>query len=105
MRAYLPPRATSSSWEPDSRIRPSSMKQIRSAFFTVDEPVRDHDDGAADEKPLHRCLHLGLRFGIERAGRLVEQQDRRVAQHGAGEGDALALAAGEAVPASPTMVS
>ena len=37
-----------------------------------------------------------LALGIERAGRLVEQQDRRVAQDGAGERDALALAARQA---------
>src|SRR6267154_1352666 len=37
-----------------------------------------------------------LRFGIERARRLVEQQDRRVAQNGAGDRKALALPAREA---------
>ena len=36
------------------------------------------------------------RLGVERRGRLVEQQQRRVAQQGAGDGDALALAAREA---------
>ena len=36
---------------------------------------------------------LGLAFGVERRGRLVEQQQRRVAQNGARDGDALALAA------------
>ena len=40
-------------------------------------------------------LHQRLALGVERAGRLVEQQDRRVAQDGAGDGDALALAAGQ----------
>src|SRR5260370_17688765 len=37
-----------------------------------------------------------LRFGIERARRLVEQQDRRVAQNGAGDRKALTLPAREA---------
>src|ERR1700732_2519287 len=37
-----------------------------------------------------------LRFGIERARRLVEQQDRRVAQNGAGDCKALTLPAREA---------
>ena len=34
-----------------------------------------------------------LRFGVERRGRLVEDQDRRVADDGAGDADALPLAA------------
>ena len=38
-----------------------------------------------------RLLHLR----IERARRLVEDQDRRVLQQHAGDGDALALAAGQ----------
>ena len=45
----------------------------------------------AIERPLHQSLALR----IERARRLVEQQDRRVAQHGARNGDALALAGGQ----------
>ena len=34
-------------------------------------------------------------FGIERRGRLVEKDDRRVLEEGAGDGDALALSARE----------
>ena len=45
---------------------------------------------------VQRRLHLRLALGVERAGGLVEQQDRRVLQEGAGDGDPLALAAGEA---------
>ena len=37
----------------------------------------------------------GFDFGVERAGGFVEQQNRRVFEHNAGDGDALALAAGE----------
>ena len=40
-------------------------------------------------------LHQALVFGIERAGRLIEQQHRSVTQHGARNGEALALAAGQ----------
>src|SRR5690606_4512087 len=41
-----------------------------------------------------------LVFGldVDGAGRLVEDEDRRVLEEGAGEGDALALAAGELHP-------
>ena len=40
-------------------------------------------------------LDLLLGLGVERRGRLVEQQDARVLQDGAGDRDALLLAAGE----------
>ena len=36
-------------------------------------------------------------LGVEGAGGFVQQQDRRVDQQGAGDGQALALAAGEAL--------
>ena len=38
-------------------------------------------------------LMRGLGLDVERAGRLVEDQDRRVLEDGAGDGEALALAA------------
>ena len=46
-------------------------------------------------QPLERVLHHLLALGVQRAGGLVEQQQRRAAQDGARDGDALALAAGE----------
>ena len=71
------------------------------------QPMRDHERGAVLRDALQRLLHGRLAFGIERAGRLVEQQDRRVAQDGAGERDALALAArqGHAALAEPRGVA
>ena len=44
---------------------------------------------------VDRLLDARLGLDVERAGRLVEHQDRRVLQDGAGNGDALALAAGQ----------
>ncbi len=44
---------------------------------------------------MHRLLHQPLVLGVERAGRLVEQQDRRVADQGAGDHQPLALTPGE----------
>ena len=44
---------------------------------------------------VERGLHRALALGVEGGGGLVEEQDRRVLQDGAGDGDALALAAGE----------
>ena len=50
-------------------------------------------------RPWHRCVHglahLQFGFRIERGGGLVEQDDRRVLDQRARDGDALALAAGE----------
>ena len=59
------------------------------------EPVRDHQRGAALGHALERVLDFLLGVAVERRGRLVEQQDRRRLQDGAGDGDALLLAAGE----------
>ena len=50
-------------------------------------------------RPLHssrdRVLHVALGFRIKRRGRFVEQDDRRVLDQGARDGDALALTAGK----------
>ena len=62
------------------------------------KPVRDDDRGAVLHHLGERCLHARLGFVVERRGRLVEQQDRRVAHDGAGDRQALALAAGQRQP-------
>ena len=59
----------------------------------------DRDRRAPFHQPVQRLLDLLLGFGIHRAGRLIEDQDLRVVQDGAGDADALAFAAGEALPA------
>ena len=48
---------------------------------------------------VQRLLHGALGLVVQRAGGLVEHQHRRVAQDRPGDGDALLLAAGEAVAA------
>jgi hypothetical protein len=65
------------------------------------EAVRDDEDGAALRDPAHILLDDALTLVIERAGRLVEDEDARVGDEGAGDGDALALPAGEAAERSP----
>ena len=55
------------------------------------QPMRDHERGAAFHDLVERALHQRLALGIEGAGRLVEQQDRRVAQHRAGDRNSLPL--------------
>jgi len=62
------------------------------------EPVRDANCGAAFHQFIKRGLHRAFGFGVERAGGLVQNQNRRVLQNGAGDGQALALAAGKGNP-------
>ena len=59
--------------------------------------VRDHDDKAVARDLLENFHDLHARLGVQRAGRLVRQQNVRVVDEGAGDGDALHLAAGHLV--------
>ena len=56
------------------------------------QPVRDHDRGARRGQLADRVVDRGLGGQVERGGGLVEQQDGRVGQLGAGQRDELALA-------------
>ena len=69
--------------------------------------VRDDDRGAARHQPAQRSEHPLPRRGVQPGGRLVEEQHRRVADHGAGDRQPLALAAGEqpAALADPGVVA
>ena len=60
------------------------------------QPVGDDQGRAVLHRGFERRLHHPFTLGIECAGRLVEQQQRRVLQDRAGDADALALAAGQA---------
>ena len=57
------------------------------------QAMGDHHGGAAAAHLFQRALDLLLGAGVERAGRLVEQQDVRVLQDGAGDRHPLLLAA------------
>ncbi len=59
------------------------------------EPVRDGDHGLAFHQRAEARLDRGFHFAVERRGRFVEDEDRRVLENDARDGDALALAAGE----------
>jgi hypothetical protein len=60
--------------------------------------VRDEDDGVAGVvQPLEERHDLDAGLRVEVAGRLVGQQDRRVVDQRARDGDALALAARQLV--------
>ena len=59
--------------------------------------VRHHDDRLLElgVQPLQQSQDLLARLGVEIAGRLVGEQQRRVGDDGARDRDALLLAAGE----------
>ena len=59
------------------------------------ETVGDDQAGAAVHEPFERFVDEALALGIEGGGGLVEQENARIGEDGAGDGDALALAAGE----------
>ena len=57
--------------------------------------MRDGDDGPARRESFERHLDLLFRFGIERGRGFVEEQDRRILQERAGDGETLLLSARE----------
>src|ERR1051326_3564538 len=59
------------------------------------EPVGDDKHGAALGNFLHVALDDALALRVERAGRLVEDENARIGDERARDGDALALAARE----------
>src|ERR1043166_107777 len=57
------------------------------------KPMRDHERRAALHHFVERELNQALGRGVERAGRLVENEDRRIFEQCARDREALALAA------------
>ena len=68
---------------------------MESALLDRFQMMRDHDGGSAFHQSVERLEHQLFGRRVEPRGRFIEDQDRRVADDGAGDGDALALAAGE----------
>src|SRR5215468_3416446 len=60
------------------------------------QPVGDNEHRPAARDLRHVLMDDALALVVERAGRLVEDQDARIGHQGAGNGDALALAARQA---------
>ena len=71
--------------------------QDRDAVGVADggETVRDDQRGASLREPQQRFLHEAFGFGVQRGGRFVEDDEPRVADHRAGDSEALALSAGK----------
>ena len=63
------------------------------------EPVGDDQRGAPVHERAQRAVDLELALGVDRAGGVVEHEDARVDEQGAGDGDALALTARQRVAA------
>ena len=87
---------------PGAHRRPAGQWMIRTgdqhdaiAVHDGAEPVRDDEARAAAHELGEACLDEALALGVEVAGGLVENQDRRILEQCAGDGQALALAAGE----------
>ena len=85
---------TSSAWLPIARTRPTSITMIRSAMVTVDSRCATTSTVVAGGV-RDRLAQGRLVDGVQLRRRLVEQQQARPAQQRAGDGDTLALAAGE----------
>jgi hypothetical protein len=57
--------------------------------------VGDDEGGSALHQEVEAALDQGFGLGVERTGGLVQDQDARVGEDGAGDGEPLTLAAGE----------
>jgi hypothetical protein len=65
--------------------------------------MRDNQRSAVFHQALQRLLDQSLGFGIQRAGGLVQHQDRRVLEDRPGNRDALALTAGQRIAGLPDL--
>lgn len=81
-----------------------SITTILSAQRTVDSRCAMTSIGAPGRQIVQRLLDQPFALRIQRACRLVQKQDRRIAQDGAGDGRALALPAESAEPRGPAGV-
>ena len=91
--------AISSSCVPTSTTRPPSRTTIWSASRTVESRWAIAIVVRPSTSRVERLLHEPLGLRVERRGRLVEHEDRRVAQDRARDREPLLLAAREAVAA------
>ena len=79
-----------------SAIRPSSIRAIRLGRGGDVSVVRDQQDGLPIiVQPAQQLDHLMAALRVQRAGRLVGEQQRRLVGQGPGDGQPLALAAGQ----------
>ena len=67
----------------------------RVGFANRAQTMRDHDCRPSRHQTAEIILDGALRFGVERAGCFIENQNRRVVVDGARDGDALFLSTGK----------
>ena len=91
----MPPAATRSVWRPCSATPLSSTTTIRSACWIVASRCAITSGRPALGQLEQRLLDHPLGLGVERGGRLIEDQDRRVLEEHAGDREPLLLPAGE----------
>src|SRR6266545_5716414 len=97
-RPHLEPRvADDGGWALVDQPATLEQQDVVGEPAGLGEIVADHDDGpAVAEQPAQRPLDRGRAGPVQRGGRLVEQQDLRLAGELTGEADALGLAARQA---------
>ena len=83
-----------------SHIHNPAILQDHDAVRAQDggEPVGDDNAGPVLHQVFQGLLHDALRFGIQGACGLVQDQERWILEQGPGDGDALLLAPGEDDP-------
>ena len=59
--------------------------------FDGGQAMGDDEGGAALTQGVERLLDFAFGVGVQRGGGFIENQDGRVLEQGAGDGDALAL--------------
>ena len=73
----------------DNKVRPAQRAQT----------MGDDERRAAGDRSVECLENLVLRLAVDGRRRIIQQQNRRFQQDGAGNREALALTAGEGVPA------
>ena len=89
--------SSSSACVPCSTIWPCSITRMTSAPRIVDRRWAITKLVRFDAQRVHRLLDLHLGAGVDRAGRLVEDEDRRLGEEGAGDRQQLLLAGADVV--------
>ena len=71
---------------------------MQSARANRAQPVSDDEGGASLHQPVESQTDEMLRFGIHTGSRIIQNQNTRIHQHGAGNGDTLFLPARSGLP-------
>src|SRR3546814_13683443 len=82
---------------PPRSTRTDTLFPYTTLFRSRGEAVGDDEAGAVDPQRVHGLLDQHLGAGVDGARGLVEDQDRRLGQEGAGDGQQLLLAGADVV--------